>query len=80
MMSTIYGSNINFFTFGRGRRLGNDVVVQIFFILENNGILLGLDRTYVKELSRFRNLHVRVCLKGYTPEEFSWLTDAKKWF
>jgi len=51
---------------------------KFLFILETNGILLGLDRTYVKELSRFRNLHVRVCLKGCTPEEFSWLTGAEK--
>jgi len=51
---------------------------KFLFILETNGILLGLDKTYVKELSRFRNLHVRVCLKGCTPEEFSWLTGAEK--
>ena len=47
------------------------------FILETNGILLGLDDSYVKELSRFPNLHVRVCLKGCTDKEFSRLTGAE---
>jgi len=59
-------------------RLLENIGKKFLFILETNGILLGLDRTYVKELSRFRNLHVRVCLKGCTPEEFSWLTGAEK--
>ncbi len=52
----------------------------LLFILETNGILLGSDETYVKELSRFHNLHVRVCLKGCSPKEFSWLTGAKNGF
>jgi len=46
------------------------------FILETNGILLGNNEDYIKELSRFKNLHVRVSLKGCTPEEFSRLTGA----
>ena len=50
------------------------------FILETNGILLGADLTYVEEISKFRNIHVRVCLKGSTSEEFSWLTGAEKGF
>ena len=49
---------------------------EFLFILETNGILLGTDKKYVEELSQFKNLHVRVCLKGSTPEEFSWLTAA----
>jgi uncharacterized Fe-S cluster-containing radical SAM superfamily protein len=53
---------------------------KFLFILETNGILLGADKTYVEELSIFKNLHVRVCLKGCTPEEFSWLTGAKRGF
>lgn len=53
---------------------------KFLFILETNGILLGADKTYVQDLSRFENLHVRVCLKGSTKEEFSWLTGAKKGF
>lgn len=44
------------------------------FILETNGTLI--DATYAKELSRFKNLHVRVSIKGASPEEFSRLTGA----
>lgn len=47
------------------------------FILETNGILLGFDKTYVDELSAFKNLHVRVCLKGIDLQEFCMLTGAK---
>jgi len=53
---------------------------EFLFILETNGILLGVDKTYVEELSQFKNLHIRVCLKGSIPEEFSWLTAAEGGF
>jgi uncharacterized Fe-S cluster-containing radical SAM superfamily protein len=53
---------------------------KLIFILETNGILLGCDREYVKDLSGFKNLHVRVCLKGADPEEFQTLTGAKNGF
>jgi len=53
---------------------------DFLFILETNGILLGANKTYVDELSQFQNLHVRVCLKGCTSEEFSWLTGASEGF
>jgi uncharacterized Fe-S cluster-containing radical SAM superfamily protein len=46
------------------------------FILETNGILIGNDPTYAKELSIFHNLSVRVSLKGTCEEEFSRLTGA----
>ena len=46
------------------------------FILETNGTLIN-DR-YAKALSRFKNLHVRVSLKGTNPEEFSLLTGASR--
>ncbi len=45
------------------------------FILETNGTLLS--EAYVEDLYKFRNLHVRVSLKGTNPEEFSMLTGAK---
>ncbi len=48
---------------------------KLIFILETNGTLLDVD--FVKDLTVFRNLHVRVSLKGTTPEEFSMLTLAK---
>jgi len=47
------------------------------FILETNGILIGHDPPYAKDLSRFPNLHVRVSLKGACPEDFTRLTTAK---
>ena len=37
------------------------------FILETNGILLGADSSYVRALSRFERVHVRVSLKAGTP-------------
>jgi uncharacterized Fe-S cluster-containing radical SAM superfamily protein len=46
------------------------------FILETNGILLGHDRSYAKDLARFPLLRVRVSLKGSTPGEFTRLTGA----
>jgi uncharacterized Fe-S cluster-containing radical SAM superfamily protein len=47
------------------------------FILETNGILLGSDRDYVKELARFaEKLYVRVSLKAATPEGFTQRTGA----
>jgi uncharacterized Fe-S cluster-containing radical SAM superfamily protein len=50
------------------------------FILETNGILLGYEDHYVEDLSRFKNLHVRVCLKGADAEEFSLFTGAATGF
>ncbi|MEM0025853.1 MAG: radical SAM protein [Zestosphaera sp.] len=46
------------------------------FIVETNGILLGADPTYAKELSRFSNIYVRVSFKGTNPQEFTKLTGA----
>lgn len=46
------------------------------FILETNGILIGGDEGYAKDLSRFKHLYVRVSLKGTCEEEFSKLTGA----
>lgn len=44
------------------------------FILETNGILL--DKEYVKELSKFENLYVRVSLKGVDEHTFEQITSA----
>jgi uncharacterized Fe-S cluster-containing radical SAM superfamily protein len=46
------------------------------FILETNGILIGHDPSYAKDLSRFPHLYVRVSLKGACPEDFARLTQA----
>ena len=50
------------------------------FLLETNGIILGYDNNFIERLSEFENLHVRVSLKGATPENFSFLTGAKEKF
>lgn len=47
------------------------------FILETNGILFGVDRDYVKKVSKFAKPHVRVSLKAGTPEAFSRKTGAR---
>ncbi len=49
---------------------------DIRFILETNGILIGHDPSYAKDLSRFPNLNVRVSLKGACPEDFTRLTTT----
>jgi len=47
------------------------------FILETNGILLGADRKYVKQLGEFASkLYVRVSFKAATPEGFTLRTGA----
>ncbi len=48
----------------------------LLFILETNAILLS-DKNYARDLTR-DHVHVRVSLKGTTPEQFSKLTGAKK--
>jgi uncharacterized Fe-S cluster-containing radical SAM superfamily protein len=50
---------------------------EIRFILETNGILIGHDPSYAKDLSGFSNLYVRVSLKGACPEDFTRLTGRR---
>ncbi len=50
---------------------------DILFILETNGILIGYDPTYARDLSKFKNLYVRVSLKGAGKGEFTTLTGAE---
>jgi len=50
---------------------------DILFILETNGILIGHDSTYARDLSRFENLYVRVSMKGTSEAEFTRLTGAE---
>lgn len=47
------------------------------FILETNGILLGIDEDYAEKVSKFRKVHIRVSIKAGTPEAFSEKTGAK---
>ena len=48
------------------------------YVLETNGIILGADREYVKDLKQFKNLHVRVSIKGCNQDEFHRLTGAQR--
>ena len=50
---------------------------DILFILETNGILIGHDATYARDLSRFENVYVRVSMKGTSESEFTKLTGAE---
>jgi uncharacterized Fe-S cluster-containing radical SAM superfamily protein len=52
------------------------IPADITFILETNGILIGHDPGYARELATFPQLHVRVSIKGCTAHEFSRLTGA----
>lgn len=65
-------------TIGRNHLINllDNINPDLTFILETNGILLGADRTYVEDISKFKNLHIRVCVKGVNPKEFSMLTGA----
>ena len=46
------------------------------YILETNGMTLGNDKAFAKQLASYKNLHVRVSIKGTSQEEFHDLTDA----
>ena len=49
---------------------------EFIYVLETNGMTIGHDPNFAKELSRFKNLHVRVSIKGATEEEYVRLTGA----
>lgn len=51
---------------------------DFLFILETNGILI--DDEYAEDLSIFKNLHVRVSLKGANQEMFSSITNTNAKF
>jgi uncharacterized Fe-S cluster-containing radical SAM superfamily protein len=52
-----------------------------WFLLETNGILLGADESYVRDLSKFGDyLQVRLSIKAGTPEAFEKKTGAKAEF
>jgi len=50
---------------------------EFIYILETNGMNLGADKAFCRELARYKNLHVRVSIKGCTAEEYHVLTGAK---
>jgi uncharacterized Fe-S cluster-containing radical SAM superfamily protein len=67
-------------TLGKGHLLG--VLERIesspfrLFILETNGILMGADAAYAREIAGFKKVHTRVSLKAGTPEAFTRKTGA----
>ncbi len=48
---------------------------EYVYVLETNGMTLS-DAEFAQQLARFRNLHVRVSIKGTNPEEYARLTGA----
>ncbi|MBJ38953.1 MAG: hypothetical protein CMD83_10895 [Gammaproteobacteria bacterium] len=50
---------------------------EFVYILETNGMTIGHDPKLSTALSRFKNLHVRVSIKGSSPAQFHELTGAR---
>jgi len=50
---------------------------EFVYVLETNGMTLGNDLDYVKALKRYTRLHVRVSIKGDSPEQYHELTGAE---
>ena len=48
------------------------------FILETNGLLLGYEPEFVRRLSHFSNLQVRISLKGFDNESFENISGAER--
>ena len=49
---------------------------EYIYVLETNGITIGSDPNFAKQLSKYKNLHVRVSIKGCSPDEYFTLTNA----
>ena len=50
------------------------------FILETNGLLFGVDESYVKDIVKFNKVYVRVSLKAGNPIAFEERTGASREF
>lgn len=57
-----------------------DEETSMTFILETNGILIGYNESYARDLARYSNIVVRVSFKGVSEEEFERLTGADRRF
>jgi uncharacterized Fe-S cluster-containing radical SAM superfamily protein len=51
---------------------------ELVYILETNGMTLGNDKAFAESLSRYKNFHVRVSIKGCSSDEFHRLTGARR--
>jgi len=49
---------------------------EFVYILETNGMTIGNDASFAEQLAAFKNLHVRVSIKGTSQQEYHQLTDA----
>ena len=50
---------------------------EFIYILETNGMTLGADPAFCEQLAKYKRLHVRVSIKGASPEEYHELTGAQ---
>lgn len=50
---------------------------EFVYILETNGMTLGAEPEFAKQLARYKRLHVRVSIKGANAEEYHRLTGAR---
>jgi uncharacterized Fe-S cluster-containing radical SAM superfamily protein len=85
-LSEVYNSRFRTFSGGEPT-LGKEHLLRVLklieendyfnlFILETNGILFGIDEQYVKEVSLFTKVHVRISLKAGDEQGFRWRTGA----
>lgn len=49
---------------------------EFIYIVETNGLNIGADSSIASQLAKYRRVHVRVSIKGTSPEEFHALTGA----
>jgi len=49
---------------------------EFVYVLETNGMILGNDPEYAQALAKYKNLHVRVSIKGDSPDQYHELTGA----
>ena len=49
---------------------------EFIYILETNGMNIGANAEIAKHLAKYKRLHVRVSIKGCSPEEFHTLSGA----
>jgi uncharacterized Fe-S cluster-containing radical SAM superfamily protein len=50
---------------------------EFVYVLETNGMTLGDDEAFAKLLTKYKNLHVGVSIKGCNPEELHRLTGVR---
>ena len=51
---------------------------EFVYILETNGMTLGADPDFARQLARYKRLHVRVSVKGAHEDEYHTLTGARR--